>query len=254
MNQTPSLQLENIVKEFVPGQRAVNDVSLDIKSGETTAIIGPNGAGKSTVFAIAAGEFPPTVGKVFFEGQDITKTSSSERARMGISRTFQVARVFANLSVRMNLSLAAAASRTEVLKVFRSRSANELFNEDVERSLVETNLENRGNLTAGLLAQGDRKRLELAMAVSQNPRLLLMDEPTAGMATEDVLRTTEILLGLKVSRPEMTTIITAHDMGVVFAIADRVVVLGSGEVQVDGTPEEVRAHPTTKTIYLGRDT
>jgi branched-chain amino acid transport system ATP-binding protein len=231
----PVLELRGVSKRF-GGIRALDGVSLSVEEGATVAIIGPNGAGKSTLFALVSGELQLSEGTVLLAGRDVRRLSPERRARIGLGRTFQSARLFAGLTVRENVELALVACGR------RDRGVGE--------ALAEVRLLERIERRAGALAQGERKRLELAMVLVQRPRLLLLDEPTAGMGTDERAAIMELIVGA-VGRRGLTMVFTEHDMDTVFAHARRIVVLDRGAVVADGRAETVRADARVQEIYLG---
>jgi branched-chain amino acid transport system ATP-binding protein len=230
------LELRGVSKRF-GGIRALDGVSLSVEQGGTVAIIGPNGAGKSTLFALVSGELQPSAGTILLAGRDARRLSPERRAREGLGRTFQSARLFAGLSVRENIEIALAARG-------RRRDCR------VGEALAEVRLLERIERRAGALAQGERKRLELAMVLAQRPRLLLLDEPTAGMGTDERAAIMELIVGA-VGRRGLTMVFCEHDMETVFAHARRIVVLDRGAVVADGSPQSVRADERVQEIYLG---
>jgi branched-chain amino acid transport system ATP-binding protein len=215
------------------------------------SIIGPNGAGKSTLFGVIAGEHRPTAGKIHFKGHDVTSWSASRLARKGLSRTFQVARFFGSRSVRDNLIIASIAGDGHPLRPWDVFGRSGRHVERAEQILHQLDLVDHAALEAQVLAQGDRKRLEFAMALAQDPELLLLDEPTAGMSLDDTATTIRLLSAIKSDHGDMTIVLTAHDMDVVFALSDRVVLMGQGQVVIEGTPSEVEQAPETRELYLG---
>ena len=247
---TAQLVLAGISKSY-GGVHAVTDVNFSVERGEHLAIIGPNGAGKSTLFGMIAGEHVPTAGSVTLDGIDVTNDRPSKRALSGISRTFQVARMFGNASVYENVLLSALAGDGHGLRWFDRFLSNGAAAERAEHALEQTGLTTTSRQEAATLAQGDRKRLEMAMALVQKPSILLLDEPTAGMSYEDSIATIGLLQQVCLNDPELTVILTAHDMEVIFAVADRVILMAEGQAEVEGTPDEVAAHPKTREVYLG---
>jgi branched-chain amino acid transport system ATP-binding protein len=229
------LELRGVSKRF-GGIRALEEVSLSVEERSTVAIIGPNGAGKSTLFALISGELQPSEGTILLAGRALGRLSAERRARAGLGRTFQSARLFAGLTVRENLELAL---------VRRGRRE-----QDVREALAEVGLLEQIERRAGALAQGERKRLELAMVLAQRPRLLLLDEPTAGMGVEERAAIMELIVGA-VGRRGLTMVFSEHDMDTVFAHAQRIVVLDRGAVLADGSPRAVRADERVQEIYLG---
>lgn len=231
----PVLELRGVSKRF-GGIRALEEVSLSVEEGSTVAIIGPNGAGKSTLFALVSGELQPSEGTILLAGHDLRRLPPERRARIGLGRTFQSARLFAGLTVKENVELALAR---------RGRR-----DEEVREALAEVRLLERIERHAGALAQGERKRLELAMVLAQRPRLLLLDEPTAGMGAQERAAIMELIVGA-VGKRGLTMVFSEHDMETVFANARRIVVLDRGAVVADGSPQAVRADERVQEIYLG---
>jgi branched-chain amino acid transport system ATP-binding protein len=226
------------VKRYFGGIRAVDGVTLAVPEGGVVALIGPNGAGKSTLFALMMGELAPTAGVILLEGRDVRGLSPERRGRLGVGRTFQSPRLFAGLSVRENVEIA--------LGVAKRRTRGE-----VRAALGEVGLLEQEAQPASSLSQGQRKRLELAMVLAGEPRLLLLDEPTAGMGVEERARIMELVMGA-VRRRGLTMVFTEHDMETVFAHAARVVVMDRGRLIADGYPTDVRGDPHVQEIYLGR--
>jgi branched-chain amino acid transport system ATP-binding protein len=231
----PVLELREVSKRF-GGIRALDGVTLSVEQGETVAIIGPNGAGKSTLFALVSGELRLSEGTVLLAGRDVRRLSPERRARLGLGRTFQSARLFAGLSVRENVELALLA---------RGRGERE-----VREALEEMRLLERIDSLAGALAQGERKRLELAMVLALRGKLLLLDEPTAGMGAEERAAIMRLIVAA-VGRRGLTMVFSEHDMDTVFAHAQRIVVLDRGAIVADGRPDIVRADERVQEVYLG---
>jgi branched-chain amino acid transport system ATP-binding protein len=224
---------------------AIHDLSFNVNIGDHLAIIGPNGAGKTTLFNILSGYLKPSEGKVYVFGQDISKEPPYQCARLGIGRTFQIINLFPNLTVRQNLQL-----------VFGKKKLNQLFGitrideflkvSELAKSFL---LLEKLNSVVNSLSYGDQRVLDIALALFLEPRLMLLDEPTAGLSTEETRIVLDLIRGL--SR-EITLIIIEHDMDVVFEVADRIVVLNYGTVIADGSKNEVRNDPTVREIYLGK--
>ncbi len=233
------LELRDVKRHF-GGIRAVNGVTLEIAEGAVVALIGPNGAGKSTLFALMMGELSTTGGEIRLDGRDVRDHSPERRARRGVGRTFQTPRLFAGLSVRENVQIALLARR--------DRSSVE---ESLEGALAEVGLQEQSALRAASLSQGQRKRLELAMVLALDPRILLLDEPTAGMGVQERATIMELVMGA-VRRRGLTIVFTEHDMETVFAHARRVMVMDRGALVADGAPSLVREDPYVQQIYLGR--
>jgi len=245
----PLLALEGLRRSF-GALTAVNGVSLAVRPRERRAIIGPNGAGKTTLFNLITGHLAPSGGRILFDGAPIGALPPHAVARRGISRSFQRTNVFLRLPVHENLRLAAAATGAgsyDLLgSVDRLRAAIE-----VARATAEAvGLADRLDAPAGTLSYGEQRQLEIGIALATRPKLLLLDEPTAGMSPEETLRMTALLDGLP---REITLLIIEHDMDVVFTLADRIAVLHYGEILVDGTAAEVRADPRVYEVYLGSE-
>jgi branched-chain amino acid transport system ATP-binding protein len=234
----PVLELHEVKRHF-GGIRAVDGVTLTIGEGAVVALIGPNGAGKSTLFALMMGELAPTSGEIHLDGRDMHGMAPQRRSRLGIGRTFQTPRLFAGLTVGENVQIALLARR--------GSSQHELA---VSKALTEVGLLEQIAGPAGSLSQGQRKRLELALVLALEPRVLLLDEPTAGMGVNERARIMELVMGA-VQRRGLTMLFTEHDMDTVFAHARRVVVMDRGALVADGVPETVRDDPHVQQIYLG---
>ena len=230
-------------------------VSLTMKRGETHAVIGPNGAGKTTLFKILSGEVPADQGTIDFNGQRVEHLDGYKRVRMGIGRTFQVARVLNEITVLENMLIAVEARRRQSGEVsrwsFRLHPSTATLDEAAAQ-LASMNLQKVAKSIAGSLAYGDRKRLELSMSLALGPELLMLDEPMAGMSPSDRLAAVQTIRDVA-RKQAMSVLLTEHDMDVVFALADRVTVLNYGEVIASGTPEEVRANQRVRDVYLGHE-
>ena len=243
------LQVERLQRSF-GGVRAVDGVSFALAAGEVAALIGPNGAGKSTLFNLIDGQLAPQSGRVLFNGESLTAWSTAERTRRGIGRTFQVAQTFATLTVLQNVQLALVAAHGGALGV-----GDLLWNLQTEAAgalLTRVGLQQHAGAAAASLAYGDVKRLELALALAAKPRLLLMDEPTAGMAAAERFALMQTIVALA-RESNMAVLFTEHSMEVVFGFARRVLVLSRGRLIADGVPEAVRADTEVKRLYLGED-
>ena len=231
----PVLELDGVKRHF-GGIRAVDGVTLAVQESEAVALIGPNGAGKSTLFALMMGELAPTSGTIRLDARDMKGLSPEQHSRLGVGRTFQTPRLFAGLTVAENARIALLA-----------RGGGE---GQIEEVLEEVGLLDTREQSASALSQGQRKRLELAMVLALRPRVLLLDEPTAGMGVEE--RSTIMALVMEaVRRRRLTLVFCEHDMETVFAHASRVVVMDRGRILIDGSPERVRRDPHVQEIYLG---
>jgi branched-chain amino acid transport system ATP-binding protein len=241
------LQVEGLRKAF-GGNIAVADVSFAISAGEMLALIGPNGAGKSTCFNMLNGQLRPDNGIARFEGRDILGLSPRAIWRLGVGRTFQITATFASLSVRENVQMA-LYSHAGKLRSLLSRFGTALGGE-ADALLDQVGMLDQAARPCGVLAYGDLKRVELAMALANRPRLLLMDEPTAGMAPTERIALMELTARLARAQ-KIAVLFTEHDMDVVFGQADRIIVLDRGALIAGGTPQEVRANPGVQAVYLG---
>jgi branched-chain amino acid transport system ATP-binding protein len=241
------LQVDGLHKAF-GGVQAVEDVSFALSAGELLALIGPNGAGKSTCFNMLNGQLAPDSGLVRLGGRDLVGMSPRAIWRLGVGRTFQITATFASLSVRENVQIA-LYSHAGRLRSLLSRFGAELRTE-ADALLTQVGMLDQAERPCGVLAYGDLKRVELAMALSNQPRLLLMDEPTAGMAPRERVALMELAARLARAQ-KIAVLFTEHDMDVVFSQADRIIVLDRGRLITGGLPAEVRANPEVQAIYLG---
>jgi len=243
------LVVEHLQRSF-GGVRAVEDVSFVLEAGEVAALIGPNGAGKSTLFNLIDGQLAPDGGRILYEGRPLAALSTAARTRRGIGRTFQVAQAFASMTALQSAQLAIAAARGESQRVGAPLWTR--YREPAAGLLRNVGLEQRAERPAAELAYGDLKRLELALALAGKPRLLLMDEPTAGMAPGE--RTALMQLVVDLAREHgLAVLFTEHSMEVVFGFAQRVLVLALGRLVADGLPEIVRGNPEVQRVYLAED-
>jgi branched-chain amino acid transport system ATP-binding protein len=227
---------------------ATESVDLTVAPGEAHALIGPNGAGKTTLIAQLAGALAPDTGTVRLAGRDVTRLPARARARAGLARTFQISSVFPELTARANVMLAAQAVAPRAIGL--GRADDPALAAAAEAALAETGLTTRADRPAGALAHGERRALELAMALAQKPALLLLDEPMAGAGRDETERLTETLRRLK---GRVAMLLVEHDMGAVFALADRLSVLVAGRIIASGAPAAVRADPAVRAAYLGED-
>ncbi|HEX5493697.1 MAG TPA: ABC transporter ATP-binding protein [Mycobacteriales bacterium] len=242
-----ALRAHRVVKRF-GGHLALDDVSLDLAAGQVHAVIGPNGAGKSTLFGVIAGEHRPERGRVWLAGRDVTRASPRARVRLGLARAFQVARVFGEMTVRDNITSAVLASAGGTLAFWRGvpdRHAGR-----VDEALERVRLADQQAKLARELSQGDRKRLEIGMALALDPSVLLLDEPTAGMSPTETEATVELIRQLW-RATGMAILLTEHDMKVVFDLAQQLTVLHYGRVLCTGEPEQVRRRDDVIEVYLG---
>ena len=243
----PVLAAENLAKRFA-GVRAVDGVSLDVRAGEVLAMIGPNGAGKSTCFNLLNGQARADAGRVHLLGREITGLPPRKVWRLGIARTFQVAAVFASMSVAETVQVALLSRDRQLWRPWRR--ANRYARDQAHALLGRVGMDWAAERTCGTLAYGDVKRVELAVALANDPAVLLMDEPTAGMAPAERGQLMALIQEIARAR-EMAVLFTEHDMDVVFGHADRVLVLHQGRVLARGTPDQVRREPEVQRVYLG---
>jgi branched-chain amino acid transport system ATP-binding protein len=253
---SPLLDGRDLHKSY--GRIAVlHGVSLAIADQEAHVVIGPNGAGKTTLFKVLTGEAQANAGQVLVRGRDVGRLSAHQRVQLGFGRTFQVAKVFPRLSVQDNLRIAleARARRgglwTGVLGGLSAAAARAVA-DDTQRLLADAGLAAQAALAAGTLAYGDRKRLELAMVLAQQPQVLFLDEPTAGMSAAERQATVQLLKTVQRGR-KLAMLLTEHDMDVVFGLADRISVLHHGRLIASGTPQAIRADAKVREVYLGDD-
>jgi branched-chain amino acid transport system ATP-binding protein len=241
------LTVEGLRKAF-GGVQAVAGVSFELQSSEMLALIGPNGAGKSTCFNMVGGQLRPDAGRVRLAGKEITGSRPRAICRLGVGRTFQITATFASMTVRENVQVALLAAKRQIGGVWRA--ARNRHRARADMLLQRVGLAEQAERGAGVLAYGDLKRLELAMALANHPRLLLMDEPTAGMAPGERGTLMALVRGLAAS-DGIGVLFTEHDMDIVFGVADRILVLNRGTLVAEGSPATIRADPLVREIYLG---
>jgi branched-chain amino acid transport system ATP-binding protein len=242
----PILRMRGVGRRF-GGVHAVREVDLDVRPGERRAILGPNGAGKTTLFNLISGEFPATAGSVELFGQDVTSEPARKRARLGLSRTFQTSRLFLGLSVEDNLYLAVLGVSAGHLRPVRSK-ADARMRERARNMAALVGLADRLERLVGELSHGEQRQLEVGMARASDPKLMMLDEPAAGLSRAERVALTELLLRLD---PEITLILIEHDMDVALRVAEWVTMMHDGRVIVEGTPAEIRANQLVHDLYLG---
>jgi branched-chain amino acid transport system ATP-binding protein len=244
---TAILTAQDLRKSF-GGVQAVRGVSFAVAAGEILALIGPNGAGKSTCFNLLGGQLRPDGGRTMLMGQDISGLPPREVCRRGVGRTFQITATFASMTVRENVQTALLAHRGEARRLWRAARLQHVA--EANALLAQVAMAEQAERAAGVLAYGDLKRLELAMALASDPKLLLMDEPTAGMAPDGRAALMALTRRLAAERG-MAVLFTEHDMDIVFGVADRILVLDRGTLLAQGDPASIRADPRVRAVYLG---
>ena len=241
------LKVEGLSKSF-GGVRAVSNVSFDVAAGELLALIGPNGAGKSTCFNMLNGQLPLDTGSITFEGRSIAGMKPREVWRLGVGRTFQITATFSSMTVRENVQVALLSHRRELGNLFAR--ARDRYIDEADALLERVGMRAQAERPCSVLAYGDLKRLELAVALANQPRLLLMDEPTAGMAPKERIELMALAADI-VKSDNIGVLFTEHDMDVVFTHASRMIVLNRGQLIAEGKPQDVRANEEVQRIYLG---
>jgi len=246
---TPLLEVRGLGRTF-GALHAVADLSLAVRPRELRAVIGPNGAGKTTLFHLISGLLAPTSGRVRFRGEDVTTLPAPARCRRGISRTFQITSIFPELSVTENVRIAVQLKAGGNFRLLGGRALLDASERRARESLAALGLRDRAEAPAGTLPHGDQRLLEIAMAVAQDPELLLLDEPTQGLSPEDTAATAALIRRIARER-QLTILLVEHDMDVVFDLADRVSVLHFGQLIAEGSPDEIRANAEVQKAYLG---
>jgi branched-chain amino acid transport system ATP-binding protein len=242
-----TLAVSGLTKYF-GGVVAVNAVSLQLARGELHAVIGPNGAGKSTLANLISGDLPPSAGSIVFDGVEVSHLSANRRSRMGMGRSYQTTNIFTAFTALENCRLAAQSRAPHALNWFRGASSYREIVREAENALAVVGLERRGAVLAGHLSHGEQRQLEIAMCLATKPRVLLLDEPLAGMGAEESASMIELL---KTIALEHAVLLIEHDMDAVFALAQVLTVMVNGEVLDSGQPERVRANPEVQRAYLG---
>jgi len=244
------LQVKNVSKHF-GSLIAVNDISMTVAPGELRAIIGPNGAGKTTFFNLITGFFTPTSGSIVFDGQDVTHLLPARRVWCGMARTFQVTEIFPELTVRENLRIPVEVASGLRLRAWLSQADDVKIRERVTELLAMGSLTDKAERPVGELSHGDQRATEIMMALALKPRLLLLDEPTAGMGDQETYDITQLIRRMH-KDGKLTIVLIEHDMRVVFHLADRIMVLDQGKFLAEGTPPEIAANKAVQTAYLGQ--
>jgi branched-chain amino acid transport system ATP-binding protein len=243
------LQAQGLVKRY--GALVVTDnLSLDIRAGELHAVIGPNGAGKTTLINQLSGELKPNHGRIYFENSDVTATPIHLRARLGLIRSYQIVSMFDEFTALENAALSVLGAKRHPWRFWRPMLRDVEVRRAATEALAATGLSTRADVPAEQLSYGERRQLELAMALAADPKILLLDEPMAGMSQPESSAMIKLLHGLK---QRYTIVLVEHDMDAVFSLADRISVMVYGSVMFTGTPDEIRQHPEVRAAYLGEE-
>lgn len=243
------IQTQDLSRYF-GGLRAVDGVTLQIAEGSLHSIIGPNGAGKTTLFNLISGNLKPTRGRVLLRGRDITGLPLHRMAHLGIGRSFQITNVFPNLTVLENARLAAQALGGDNLKLWARAARFTRYEEQARAALEQVGLAGKGSQLASVLPHGDKRKLELAILLAAGPQVLLLDEPTAGMASEQVPMLLEIIARIR-AQGGKTIVLVEHNMSIVMNVSDRITVMHQGQVLAEGSPAEIRSNSAVQAAYLG---
>lgn len=249
MSSQPILEVQNLGRSFGRFQ-ALDSVSLSLEAGRLCALIGPNGAGKTTFYNVVSGRYRPSSGKVFFEGRDISGWPSHRLAGMGLLRSFQITNIFPALTVLENVLVPLVVHHGRSFSCLEAVRKRRDLADEAEQILARVGLAGRSSRTVSTLPYGDKRLIEIAIVLARRPRLVLLDEPTAGMNPEETDRMIHLIKELS-EDSETTFFITEHDMKVVFSVAQRIFVLNQGALLATGTPDEIRANPEVKRAYLG---
>jgi branched-chain amino acid transport system ATP-binding protein len=244
------LEVTGLTKRF-GALLASDSIDFDVRAGETHAVIGPNGAGKTTFISQLAGNLVPDAGRIVFAGEDITRLSAPRRARKGLARSFQITSVYPEFTALENVALAVQAHSGHSFRLWRPARSDPALVEPARKVLNEVGLSSRESVLAANLAHGEQRQLEVAMALATTPRLLLLDEPMAGMGIEESQRMIDFLGSLK--RDGITMVLVEHDMDAVFRLADRISVLVYGRVAATDVPDRIRKNEEVRRAYLGED-
>ncbi|MGZ3512634.1 MAG: ABC transporter ATP-binding protein [Thermodesulfobacteriota bacterium] len=242
------LRTEKISKHFV-GLKAVDQIDFNLKEGQLKSIIGPNGAGKTTLFNLIAGVYPPTSGKAFFKEEEITRLSLHQISQLGITKTYQITHIFPSLTVFENIRIAAQSRKTS-FNFWKSTHSLQEVNRKALEILEQVELIEKRDWLASTLSHGERRYLEIGIALATHPQVLLLDEPTAGMSCAETNLCAELILKLNRTL-HLSIVLVEHDMSVVMGISDEVLVLNEGRALAEGTPQEVSDNEEVQRVYLG---
>jgi branched-chain amino acid transport system ATP-binding protein len=243
------LVLENVTRRF-GALTALNNISLSVEPGELRAIIGPNGAGKTTLFNLISGFFPPSDGRVIFEDKPIMSVNPASLVKMGIIRTFQITEVFLDLTVYENLRVAVETAMGLNLRPWVSRATRARIAARVDELMHIVKIAHKADMVAGEMSHGDQRVVEVGIALSRSPKILLLDEPTAGMGDEETHHMTGLIQDLNKGQ-KITILFIEHDMNIVFGVADRITVLDNGTMLAEGNAAQIAANPRVQSAYLG---
>ena len=243
------LSVQGLRKHY-GGLAVTNNVSLEVQPGEIHALIGPNGAGKTTLIHQITGTVMPDAGRVIFAGRDITRLSLPQRVHSGLARSFQITSIIAGFSVLENVTLAAQGQSGSSFRFFRAAAGETALNENARAALAEVGLADRASIIAGALSHGEKRALEIAIALATRPKLLLLDEPLAGAGPEETEKLITLLRGLK---SRYAVLLVEHDMQAVFALADRISVLAEGRIIASGSTADIRLSAEVRAAYLGEE-
>ena len=248
-DKKPKLEIRNLRKSF-GALAATDDGNLTVYADEIHALIGPNGAGKTTLISQISGEIMPDSGQILLDGKDITRVPPHQRAAVGLARSFQISQLYLDFTVEDNVAMAVQAGTSKRFSLWRNARNDESLRKPARDALVKVGLDHRANDLVSSLAHGEKRQLELAIALSLNAPVLLLDEPMAGLGAEESMLMKDILQSLK---GQYAMLLVEHDMDIVFALADRCTVLVYGHPIFTGTPDEVRDHPAVRDAYLGNE-
>lgn len=245
----PILQVENLVKRY-GGLLATDDLGIDVRKGELHAVIGPNGAGKTTLIKQLTGETSSDGGTILFDGRDIRRLTEPKRSHVGIARSFQITTLFQNFTVLENVILAVQAHSGHSFRFWKKANADASLVEPALDALRQMGMEERQNVIVSELSHGEQRQLEISIALATSPKMLLLDEPMAGMSVED---STKLIATLRELKGRLSILLIEHDMDAVFSLADRITVLVYGRAIATGTPEEIRNNDEVRQAYLGEE-
>ncbi|WP_079418111.1 ABC transporter ATP-binding protein [Thiomonas intermedia] len=244
------LQLHKVSRRF-GALKALTDISMSVQPGELRAVIGPNGAGKTTLFNLISGFFPPSEGQIHFDGKPIQTVNPGELVKRGIIRTFQITEIFRSLTVYENLRIAVEVAQGVNLRPWMGRALRKRIDDQVDELMHLVKIDGKANRVTGEMSHGDQRVVEVGIALARRPKLLLLDEPTAGMGDEETHHMTGLIRDLNKNRG-ITTLFVEHDMEIVFGIADRITVLDNGSLLAEGTAGEIAGNARVQAAYLGQ--